>query len=681
MITRREFLKLGAAGVAAFYASSIPKFTVGKAAAEELSQSGNLRKFIQPLRRPGAGIPLAMPDTTDPGWWQPGVTHYTIDIGQYEDQLHPDLPNPTRLMGFGQGGNFTHLGGVIAAKRGTPVQITFRNNLPPNHILPIDRTIMGAMDGDDRVDIHLHGGLVPWISDGGPHAWWRPDGSQGPSFVNNSVLHAGAAANEAEYYYPNNQGARLMWYHDHVFGLTRLNAYSGIATAYVIYDDYELELVAKNHLPGPLDARTVYLVFQDKTFVGPNTATLDPSWFTAMPGSREGDLWYAHQYDISEFGDLGPHPLGVPPEISCVPEFFGDTMLVNGTVFPYLEVERRQYRFRMLNACQARFLNPRLVYAQSDHPTEPRTKTLGPGFIQIGTEGGFLPRPVMLGGTGTPLLMSPAERVDVVVDFRNVPEGSTLILYNDAAGPYPSGEPTHDYYPGNPDTPSARPGFGPNTRTLMQFRVKARSGPTDPPIILPAKFTPTDPFLVTQIPGVARKVPTGIPVRRVTLNEGFDDYGRLIQMLGTDQPVTPGNYGRGYDEMPTEVIPAGTIEAWEIVNLTMDTHPMHFHLVNAQVLNRQGFWVNRYKGGKPGYKGDLIAPENNELGWKETVHVNPGQVTRVLMKFDLPAALPFVVPPSPRLLSEHGITGAEYVWHCHILEHEEHDMMRPLVIT
>ncbi len=129
-----------------------------------------------------------MADTTRQPWWQPGVTHYTIDIGQFTDQLHPDLPNPTRLWGFGQNGNFRHLGGIIAAKRGSPVQVTFRNNLPPTHILPVDRSIMGTEDQDNRANVHLHGGFVPWTSDGGPFAWWDPDNHKGPSFINNTTL-------------------------------------------------------------------------------------------------------------------------------------------------------------------------------------------------------------------------------------------------------------------------------------------------------------------------------------------------------------------------------------------------------------------------------------------------------------------------------------------------------------
>ncbi len=196
-------------------------------------------------------------------------------------------------------------------------------------------------------------------------------------------------------------------------------------------------------------------------------------------------------------------------------------------------------------------------------------------------------------------------------------------------------------------------------------------------ITLPAALTPTDPFLITQTPGVPTPVPNGVPVRRLTLNETFDDYGRLIQFLGTDQPVNPGVknllFGREYEATPTEVIPAGSAEVWEIINLTGDTHPIHFHLVNVQVLSRQAFFANQYAGGAPRLSGAAVAPDPNELGWKETVRMNPGEVTRVWMKFDLPA-VPFTVPASPRT------GGNEYVWHCHILEHEEHDMMRPLVV-
>lgn len=684
MITKRKFLQSGAIAVAT---TLVPlKGTIRQAFA--YSQSQRLAKFIQPLRGiGGAGIPLAIPDAVRQAWWQPGVTHYTLDMAQFEDQLHPSLANPTRMRGYGQGGaaRHRHLGGIIAVKRGTPVQITFRNQLSGSHVIAVDTTIPGAERGPNRVSPHLHGGQVPWISDGGPESWWDPGGNVGRSFagITNPIRNRSAAPNEQEFYYPNNQGARLMWYHDHAIGITRVNAYVGLASAYVVYDDYETVLLgsAPYNLPGPLDPRTTYLVFQDKTFVGPNIAVTDPDWLDLVPDSKAGHLWYPHTYE-SERWEVDPSPTLPMPHPSVVPEFFGDTILVNGLAYPTLTVEPRQYRWRMLNACNARFFNPRLVHAQGAtgvEATEPSNRD-GPAFVQIGTEGGFLPVPAMVNGPKQPrLLVAPGERTDLIVDFRAIPVGTVLILYSDAAAPFPFGDARYDYHPKNPKTPTSLPGAGPNTRTLLQIRVGPRVGPPDPGITLPAALANTGdlPFHVPQAPGMPTPAPAGVRVRRLTLSESFDAYGRLIQMLGTDVRTsgTPRNpmFGQPYHAQPTEVIEAGTQEVWEIANLTGDTHPMHFHLVNVQVLSRQAFNVRKYAGGVPLYLGPQIAPDVNELGWKETVRMNPGEVTRVLMRFDLPA-VGFTVPASAHTGSN------EYVWHCHILEHEEHDMMRPLVV-
>ncbi len=643
MVDRREFIKTGAAIGAGMLLG------VHGRAAWAYSQSPRLAKFTHPLRGVGGnGIPLATSDGTR--LWKTAAgtttaTHYSIDIAQYTDQLHPDLRS-THLWGFGQRGNFKHLGGIIAAKRGAPVQVTFRNRLPAQHILPVDTTIPGAELAPNRTSVHLHGGLVPWVSDGGPHTWFDPNGGFGESAGTNGTIFKSInprlKAGEAEYYYPNQQSARMLWYHDHAMGITRLNAYAGIASGYVIYDDYELELVAAANLPGPLDPRTVYLIFQDKIFVDSDAqmSVKDPTWKSLMPNSRSGDLWYAHEYDPLRWDVSG----GTPPPVSCIPEFFGDTILTNGTVYPFLEVEPRQYRLRVLNACNARFLNPRLVYAKGSkfpNSTEPGTMP-GPGLVQIGTEGGFLPQPTPVSGPGLPLLVvAPGERADLIVDFTGVTPGSTLILYNDAPAPYPMAAPGTAF--------SAQPpGYGPDTRTLLQVRVKARKGAANPAIQLPGSLTPTDPFLIAQVPGVPTDPPAGTPVRRLTLNEQFDGFGRLIQMLGTDAdvPAGSGTFGRAYDDTATENINAGSTEVWEILNLTGDTHPMHFHLVNVQVLSRQAFDDVNYAGGEPTYLDAPFAPDDNELGWKETVRMNPGEVTRVLMKFDLPV-VPFTVPDKP----------------------------------
>ena len=689
MIKRRNFIKASTSlGAGALLANPWQPIWA-------YSQSQALAKFVAPMRDVTAGgVPIAASDRAGLN----GVQHYSLSLEQFSDQLHPSLPNPTRLWGYRpsnvSSGSAKHLGGIIVANRGTAVQITVTNALPPTHIIPVDRTLTGAEVGqpENRATIHLHGGLVPWVSDGGPHTWFDPNGRYGASAglggASYKVINSALLPGQAEYYYPNLQGARMLWYHDHAIGITRINVYAGLATAYVITDAYEASLTAAYNLPGPLDLRTKYLVFQDKIFVDSAAAMAlkDPTWFAKMPNSRQGDLWYPHVYEPARW-KLGAGGLPLPP-VSCIPEFFGDTILVNGTVAPFLDVEPRQYRFRMLNACNARFLNPRLVYAQGPTgvaATEASPNAAGPAFIQIGTEGGFLPAPAMVNGPKQPLLLvAPGERADLIVDFRAVPAGSMLILYSDAPAPFPKGSALNDYYPGNPKTPTSTPGFTSATRTLLQIRVKPLTGLADPAITLPvtAMQNPLDgPFLVIQVPGVPNALPTAIPVRRLTLNEAFDTYGRLIQMLGTDTPPVPpvGNaapaFGRAYDALATEVVNRGSTEVWEIVNTTADTHPMHFHLVNVQVLSRQAFALKAYAGGVPNYQGPLMAPDLNELGWKETVRMNPGEVTRVIMRFDLPGVLPFSVPPSPRT------NGNEYVWHCHILEHEEHDMMRPLIVN
>jgi spore coat protein A len=288
MPSRREFLKTtGFAG-----AGLILYGKFGARRAWAFAQTPGLRKFRDlagnpiPLRGLGpGGISVAVPDVTAAP--VTGVTHYSMDIRQFSDQLHPDLPNPTTLwgfnplkaLGFNGAGTPAHLGGVIVAQKGTPIQITFRNSLPPTHIIPVDTTLMGANLAQNRTSVHLHGGFTPWISDGGPFAWFAPDGSHGESFLNNQILNPSAALNEAEYYYTNNQSARLVWYHDHAVGITRINAYAGIASAYVIRDSFEGNLRGLG-LPDFVEngGREIPIVIQDKIFVPANVASIDPTW-------------------------------------------------------------------------------------------------------------------------------------------------------------------------------------------------------------------------------------------------------------------------------------------------------------------------------------------------------------------------------------------------------------------
>lgn len=694
--TRRQFLTRTAAVGAAL---ALPwYFDTRRAFA--FYQSTGLQKFAQPLRGVGpGGIPVAVPDAFPAP--VTGVTHYSLTIGQFTDQLHPNL-SPTTLWGYNPavalGGGVQpqrHLGGIIVAQRGAPIQLTFTNTLPPKHILPVDTSanFTDAQHHQNAVVTHLHGGFVPWISDGGPMAWFTPDGQYGPSVQSTAgniyqLLNPGLLPGQAEHYYPNDQSARLAWYHDHAHDLTRLNAYAGIASAYLIRDSFEANL-RNQGLPDFIEngGREIPIVIQDKIFVGSNIFTKDPTW-TGL--SSVGSLWYPHTYETSRW-ELGSDPLGLPPDPSVIPEMFGDTMLANGTIYPEAIVEARRYRLRILNACQARFLNLQLYVddGSSDGITLNRntmkpTNAPGPNFLVLGTEGGFLPHPALVASNKPfdpttldgSLVTGPAERWDLLVDFSGF-AGQKVILYNDAPAPFPGGDQRNDYFPGAPGNPAQpQPGFGPNTRQILRFKVVPATS-NDPHLSITENSDLTPdliPFLVppgTVVQNGALHLPPGVPVRQLTLNETFDGYGRLIQLLGTNQLVN-GNFGRAYMDAATETPQKGSTEVWQIANLTGDTHPIHFHLVNVQLLGRQPFNEDIYSG-TPSYTGPARGPGKTELGWKETVRMHPGEVTTVIMKFDLPA-VPFSVPASPRT------GGNEYVWHCHILEHEEHDMMRPLIV-
>jgi spore coat protein A len=695
-ITRRQFLK---GTLAAGAALALPRWFDNRSALA-FYQSLGLQKFTQPLRGAGpGGIPVAAPDAFSAP--VTGVAHYSFSIAQFTDQLHPGI-GPTKLWGYhpakALGGGTQpqrHLGGILVAQRGVPIQVRFTNHLPAQHILPVDTSdnFPDARMRQNAAATHLHGGFTPWISDGGPDTWFTPDGQYGPSVPSSAgniyrLLNPSLQPGQAEYFYPNDQSARLLWYHDHAHDLTRLNAYAGIASAYIIRDSFEANL-RNLGLPDFLEhgGREIPIIIQDKIFVGPDIASKDPNW----PGPRAvGSLWYPHTYEPDRWDLDDPAPFGHPPDPSVVPEMFGDTMLANGTVYPEATVEARRYRLRILNACQARFLNLQLYVDDGsldgvslNRRMKP-TNAPGPHFLVLGTEGGFLPKPVLVpanqpfdaGSRSGSLITAPAERWDLLVDFSHF-AGKKIILYNDAPAPFPDGDPLYDYFPGAPNPTPTRPGFGPHTRQILRFKVVAASSQDAPLHLTPGTDLTAGlaPFLVppgAAVQGGVLHLPPGVPVRQLTLNEGFDSYGRLIQLLGTNQLLN-GGFGRAYEDAATETPTAGATEVWQIANLTGDTHPIHFHLVNVQVLGRQPFNVESYNG-TVSYTGRARGPERTERGWKETVHMHPGEVTTVIMRFDLPT-VPFSVPSSPRT------GGHEYVWHCHILEHEEHDMMRPLVVT
>jgi spore coat protein A len=744
MPTRRQFIKMAA--MAGAGAALYRTFGTGRAWAFAQSPT-NIQKFITTL--PGLGpagannigqyLPLATKTTQTFAGLPTDV--YSLGVKPFGEKMHPDLPAATHFWGYYDLStrDQKYLAGVIVAKRGTPVLLNVTNQLPNKALIPIDLTLMagpnGQMVGDlplNRIVTHLHGGFTPWFSDGTPFQWFDPSALKGASFMN--VPGTSPPAGSASYYYPMDQSARLVWYHDHAIGITRTNAYSGIASALVLIDDFEIGLVNSGLLP---DLVGIPLIIQEKSFVAQNILEQDPTWQWGMPG----DLWYPHVYEPNQTGGTGPNPscvlnpkgrwdygpcLGaklpaasfytLPTPASVVPEAFFDTILVNGGVYPVTSVPPRRVRFRILNGSQARFYHLNLYAESSTVPGEANLNARGPKMYQVGTEGGFLPAvavhpngipcPLDLkedptGNTANPdgpfnLLLAPAERADIVIDFNGVPAGSAFILYSDAPAPFPEGDPRNDYFTGDPDqtafggAPTTMPGFGPNTRTLMKIVVIPGSGDSIATATwlrnlntqLKSNFlSGNQPGLLYNNgdPSVPGRVPYTGPVNRMlTLNEDFDDYGRLIQRLGTSTSESLNNQGLPTWELPyiataTETPSAGAIEVWQIFNLTGDTHPIHFHLINAQVIQRQPF---KRVPGKFQPTGPARPPDPNEIGWKETVRMNPEEVTTVIMQFNLPK-LPASMgdPLSPRT------GGHEYVWHCHILEHEEHDMMRPLIVV
>jgi spore coat protein A len=659
---------------------------------------------------------------------------YRLGVAQFGEKMHPDLKRATLFWGYYDlaTADQKYLAGVIVAKRGTPVLLNVTNQLPNKALIPVDPTIDASPTQTvgqlplNRIVTHLHGGFTPWFSDGTPFQWFDPKGLTGASFMN--VPGTNPPTGTATYYYPMDQSARFVWYHDHAMGITRTNAYAGIASALLIIDDFEIGLVNSGLLP---DLVGIPLVIQDKSFVPSNILTQDPTWQWGM----ESDLWYPHVYEPTDTGGTGPNPScafnpkgrwdygpcagallpgtsfdTLPTPASIVPEAFFDTILINGGVYPVVNVPPKRVRFRMLNGSQARFYHLNLYPEDTSNPGEAKVGTAGPKMYQVGTEGGFLPAvavhdntiplPKLDPDTANPdgpfnLLLAPAERADVVIDLNGVTPGQTFILYNDSVAPFPAGDSLNEYFTGAPDqtasggAPPTLPGFGPNIRTLMKIVVTSGSGDSVGTSTWLSQLNTKlkNNFLTGNQPGLlfnngdpsAPGFPySGAVNRNLTLNEDFDNYGRLIQTLGTFTQFTNNQglptWGQPYMGAVTENPGAGAVEVWQIYNLTGDTHPIHFHLVNVQVIQRQMFTGDPSSGIT--LVGSPMPPDANEIGWKETVRMNPGEATTVITQFNLPT-LPASMgnPLSPRT------GGHEYVWHCHILEHEEHDMMRPLVVT
>ncbi len=796
-----------------------------------------LRKFVDTL--PGLGvanknnlgnyIPVAIADTTT----YPGSDYIQMGLQDYTQQFHSDLPTTTQLRGYidlaaGADGKPHYLGPLIIAHKDRPTRIKFTNQLPVgdagNLFLPVDTTIMGAGTGplamsagnmamynQNRAVIHMHGGDNPWISDGTPHQWITPAGDPTPYKKGESTTNVPDMPNPGDgsstYYFPNGLSSRLLWFHDHSYGMTRLNVYAGEVAGYLLTDDIEENLIStQNVLPdlGGVYHNGIPLIFQDKTFVPDpiKLAATDPTWDTPHWGGM-GNLWFPHVYMVNQnpyddsganaFGrwDYGPwfwppvttianQPITLPsgiqipgtPNPSMTMESFHDTPLINGAAYPKMAVDRKAYRFRILNCANERFFNLQLYYVDPAHPTEvkmvpavphpddptwpatwptdgrdggvPDPTTAGPDIIQVGTEGGFLPNPVVIPSTPVNfnynrrdivvlsistrgLFLGPAERADIVVDFSQVPAGSKIILYNDAGAPVPAFDTRYDYYTGNEDqtpeggAPPTLEGFGPNTRTMMLFEVS--NAPAAPAFDLAALNTALPvAYAASQPPHIIPQIADGaaentyaniaatsltftqlasstsitVPLLPKALHELFElEYGRMNSMMAMELPftdfTTQTTIPLTFIDPATEVFKDGETQFWKITHNGVDTHAIHFHLFNVQLINRAG------------WDGAKRPPEPNERGWKDTLLMNPLEDTIVAMKAIKPVT-PFEIPDSKRLMdvtmpvgstlnftpvdpfTNQPITvtnkvvnfGHEYVWHCHLLGHEEMDMMRPM---
>ncbi|HER2171200.1 TPA: multicopper oxidase domain-containing protein, partial [Streptococcus pyogenes] len=405
-------------------------------------------------------------------------TYYKVNMTEFKQSLHIEL-NDTKVWGY----EGSYPGPTIEVESGEKVVIKWTNNLPAKHLLPVDYTVHGAhLDVPEvRTVVHVHGASVEPESDGYPEAWFTRGFKQvGPYF------------RKKVYQYDNNMQACTLWYHDHTLGITRLNIYAGLAGFYLIRDHRERLLNL------PCGQYEIPLIIQDKSF------------------NEDGSLFYPRQ----------PEKPVPQLETSIVPEFFGDTILANGKVWPFLNVEPRKYRFRLLNGSNSRFYRFKLDSGQL--------------IYQIGTDGGLMEYPIGM----KEIILAPAERADVIIDFTNL-EGKNIILKNDAPAPFPDGEPENV------------------VDTVMEIRVTLPLLSIDTSVI---------PSYMKPFPKMSEQ--SASKERHLTLDEKTDKYGREIMLLD----------GKGWGAPITEYPKVGSTEVWYLINLTDDSHPIHIHLIHFQVL-------------------------------------------------------------------------------------------------
>jgi spore coat protein A len=694
MISRRQFFKLTAAtGVGlALYAKG-PNGTIKIAEAQipgGTLDPASVPKYVAPML-----IPPAMPRAGRSK--QPGgknVDYYEVSMKQFPQQILPAPLPATMVWGYGGLAAESNKGLLIhnapsltiEAKWNTPVRVKWVNDLVDAsgnylpHLLPVDPTLHwanppGGMAGrDTRPDYtgqptpgpytgpvpmvtHVHGAVgVGDESDGYAEAWYLPAAVNIPAgyategtwygfFAGKSAADFGAAwgPGYATFQYPNANRASTIWYHDHTLGMTRLNVYAGPAGFYIIRggpDGDDAVLDNRTGLPAILPGPAP----KEKDKFPPNKTYYEiPIAIQDRSFNIDGSLFYPNTREFFDgiVGDFIPDI-----EFSPIwnPEFFGNMMMINGNTWPFQVVEQRRYRFRFLNGCQSRFL----ILDFNQIP--------GVEVWAIGNEGGFLASPVNITANhGNQLLMGLAERADVIVDFTNVPLGSWILGNVGPDEPFGGGVPGADFEPADPGS----------TGQIMAFNVVPAVAPD-----------PTTPPQFLQLPAIA-PLPLETVTRPLALIEkmgmGYDANGdplegpieALLGTVGPDSidPTTPAGVWteRKWMEPVTENPALGTTEVWEFYNTTGDAHPMHIHEIVFEVVNREGLVLDADgEVVEPIQLDGVVAPpEPWETGFKDTVTAYPGQVTRVRAQFNTPG---------------------QFVWHCHIVEHEDNEMMRPFRI-
>lgn len=568
---------------------------------------------------------------------------YFVRASQFDQRILPSYDETGNPTGFGlttvwgyEGEASDPLTGValgrirnspgpsFEATVNIPVQVTWVNNLvdpqgnPLRHSFAVDPTLHWAnpkgLQSPSLVSVppfppgysvfqspvpitpHLHGAEVSSLFDGHPDSWWTPDGRRGKAY--NSVMPTDL--NSAVYEYPNSQEPTTLWYHDHALGITRLNVFSGLAGFYLLKNP---ELPFLDILPsGEYD---MPLLIQDRSFFS------DGSFYFPSEGSNP----LVHPYWNSAY--------------------LGDTVMVNGKVWPNMNVKQGLYRLRLLDGSNSRFYNFKF--------------SNGMPFIQITSDGGYLKSPVEL----TSLLLGPAERADILVDFSGIPSGEKVILQNDALLDFEKEKDT--------------------LGQIVQFTVLDGQGFTkkELPSILNPTFSSNFPSLSS-----SRKE------RVLTLTSVSDPNGPVTLLLDGQR------WGSPVSENPI----LGTTEDWIIVNPILNAHPIHLHLVQFQVVKRQDLNSSAYLSdwvdlnGEPPLDnptrnvdsiesyliGQPIYPPLNEQGWKDTVITYPDQITVIRIRISGQDGSDFPFDAT---------VGPGYVWHCHILDHEDNEMMRPLTIV